>query len=416
MIAEIIARITEISGGNEFMAAAISAWFLGILAFVCKDIPKRLFALLKKHLTTSFMVTSHNETYYMLMAWFMRNGYSDKLRRINLVNGRWGYGSSAVVKSVGIGAHIVWHKGIPMRISLDEKDSSATEVDKFSLHITVLGRSHKAIDRMVSEATAYYDTKDDTKTKVIIYDGKGGWMESTSQPIRGIDTVFMPSKDKAYVLNSIREFKSKEDWYINMGIPYHLGILLYGPPGTGKTSLIKAIAAELEYDVRILPAMALGKITDACQSMGDPEKQMLVIEDVDSSAAIHSRDKEEGESSGEMMMREMAQVSISDILNSIDGIVTAHGRVAIMTTNHIDALDEAFLRPGRIDIKVSMGYVTPEVFCQFISRFFSQDIDSSTIEIKSDNLTIAKMQQDALEGKTVGYFIDNYTVNNNANL
>jgi len=352
----------------------------------------------------------------MLMAWFMRNGYSDKLRRINLVNGRWGYGSSAVVKSVGIGAHIVWHKGIPMRISLDEKDSSATEVDKFSLHITVLGRSHKAIDRMVSEATAYYDTKDDTKTKVIIYDGKGGWMESTSQPIRGIDTVFMPSKDKAYVLNSIREFKSKEDWYINMGIPYHLGILLYGPPGTGKTSLIKAIAAELEYDVRILPAMALGKITDSCQSMGDPEKQMLVIEDVDSSAAIHSRDKEEGESSGEMMMREMAQVSISDILNSIDGIVTAHGRVAIMTTNHIDALDKAFLRPGRIDIKVSMGYVTPEVFCQFISRFFSQDIDSSTIEIKSDNLTIAKMQQDALEGKTVGYFIDNYTVNNNANL
>ena len=413
MIADIIARITAISGGNEFMAAAISAWFLGIVAYLCKDVPKRLFLLLKKHLTTSFMVTSHNETYYMLMSWFMRNGYSDKLRKINLTNGRYGNNNTPVVKSVGIGAHIVWHKGIPLYVSLNEKDSSATEMDKFSLNITVIGRSHRAIDRMIAEATNHCD-RDATKTKITTY-GDGYWMESMSQPARGIDTVFMHDNDKDALMATIRKFQSSEKWYIDMGIPYHLGILLYGPPGTGKTSLIKAIAAELDYDVRILPSVSLSKITEACQSLGKFERQMLVIEDVDANPVINKRG--DGETSdNKIILESMMQASISGILNSIDGIVTSHGRVAIMTTNHIENLDAAFLRPGRVDLKLGMGYVTPEIFCKFMSRFFSQGIDSSSIEIEEENLTVAKMQQDVLEGKDANFFISNYTRDKNANL
>jgi mitochondrial chaperone BCS1 len=48
-------------------------------------------------------------------------------------------------------------------------------------------------------------------------------------------------------------------------------------------------------------------------------------------------------------------VSLSVLLNIIDGIGLQKGRILIMTTNHIIRLDKAFIRPGRIDKKIKLG-------------------------------------------------------------
>lgn len=45
------------------------------------------------------------------------------------------------------------------------------------------------------------------------------------------------------------------------------------------------------------------------------------------------------------------------LLNVLDGVVDTPGRIVVMTTNVIDVLDDALIRPGRIDKKILLGYM-----------------------------------------------------------
>ena len=60
----------------------------------------------------------------------------------------------------------------------------------------------------------------------------------------------------------------------------------------------------------------------------------------------------------------MAQVTLSGLLNFIDGLWSSCGdeRIIIFTTNHKEKLDPALLRPGRMDVHVNMSYCTPTGF------------------------------------------------------
>jgi len=285
MITQIVQYITEISGGNQFLTTAISAWILGVLTFFCRNIPRKVFGLLKKHLTTTFTVMSSNESYYLIMTWFMKQGYLKKLRKINIVNGR--YGDKESTKSIGMGTHVIWYRNRPLILKLNRLESSATERDKLELSILKIGRSHRFFDEMVEEIKRGF-IKDSSKTRTFVYRDEY-WKRAGDQPKRSMDSVFMPKKEKRLILRTISEFQEKETWYIENGIPYHLGILLYGPSGTGKTSLIKAIAAEFDYDIKILPAKCVGSIEKAFDDCENEEFQILVVEDIDANYSIHQR-------------------------------------------------------------------------------------------------------------------------------
>ena len=56
-----------------------------------------------------------------------------------------------------------------------------------------------------------------------------------------------------------------------------------------------------------------------------------------------------------------AKVTFSGLLNAIDGVASKEGRLLIMTTNHHSRLDEALIRPGRIDIQVRFDYADAEI-------------------------------------------------------
>ena len=83
--------------------------------------------------------------------------------------------------------------------------------------------------------------------------------------------------------------------------------------------------------------------------------------------------------------------NLSDVLNSIDGVQSNHGRILILTTNHIEGLDPALLRPGRIDLKVKIDYVNNEVLNQFFKVFFPHFIIPNTFKIK-DKIPAAEVQ------------------------
>ena len=65
-----------------------------------------------------------------------------------------------------------------------------------------------------------------------------------------------------------------------------------------------------------------------------------------------------------------AKVTFSGFLNALDGVYAKDGVIIFMSTNHLDRLDPALLRPGRIDCKVYLGYSTSHQQTQSFLRFF----------------------------------------------
>lgn len=165
-----------------------------------------------------------------------------------------------------------------------------------------------------------------------------GWEERDYRAVRPLDTIYMPDGHLEDVTADLQRFLNSEEDYIRLGAPWHRGYLFYGPPGTGKTSLAKALAHHFNLDVYMVAIPDLKKdatLSTALSQLNAPA--VLLLEDIDVASAATKR--EEADDS----------VSMSGLLNALDGLGTPHGLVTIMTSNHPEKLDEALTRAGRID-------------------------------------------------------------------
>jgi chaperone BCS1 len=223
----------------------------------------------------------------------------------------------------------------------------------------------------------------------------GDWYFSHRFYKRNIDSIFIEQNKKDLIFNNLFEFMNKENWYIEKGIPYQYGILLYGSPGTGKTSLIKTIASKLDYNIYYLSPQKISSIEKALVTC--PEKAIVVIEDIDTSHQVQNRKNKESEKNDDIIDF-FSFVNLSDILNSIDGLGNVHGRILICTTNHIERLDPALIRPGRFDLKIEIGYVNKEILSQFFEFYFpDKKINLNNLQLKNE-ITVADLQNMILLG------------------
>lgn len=191
-------------------------------------------------------------------------------------------------------------------------------------------------------------------------DGMGGFTRSPKFK-RKLNTIYLENRNE--IFESIDIWKKSEDFYREKGIPYKLGILLYGEPGTGKSSLIHAIASELNKDVIVLTAGAIlnGKLNryDAvCCDCDTPP--IIVIEEIDTIVSSRQQDKE---------LSENQKSILSELLNFLDGSSSPDSCVIIATTNHIEKLDPAIIRSGRFDIKIQMGKISRDLAIQMCKDF-----------------------------------------------
>jgi len=225
------------------------------------------------------------------------------------------------------------------------------------------------------------------------------------------------------VKKRVELFVNNKKWYRQRGIPHTLGILLYGPPGTGKTSLIKAIAnfthrhviniklqeetsqnalSNLFYNENILVKKD-NQLENIFISLSE---RIYVIEDIDCLTDIVKNrrrlieiedDKEDEEKINKSIYKKRkkkTEINLSFLLNLLDGILETPGRILFITTNNPELLDEALIRPGRIDINLNLGYCSidmiEEMFCEF---FEINNNDKYVFTGKIKDITPAKVQE-----------------------
>jgi len=232
------------------------------------------------------------------------------------------------------------------------------------------------LDNFLQHAKTQYDKTLDSRM-ILLEPDTSSWRQF-GNPIkkRSIESVVLDGNLSAEIVGDMKQFLSSSEWYVSKGISHQRGYLLYGPPGTGKTSFIKAVAGELGFNVAILSVSSWHMDDTRLLTLfaNLPPNTLLLLEDIDAAMPVNRAKMPNDEKFKGMM----GPVTLSGILNALDGIVGGDGRIVCMTTNHIERLDPALLRPGRCDKKVLLDNASDAQIERIYLSYFPGEEETAT--------------------------------------
>lgn len=218
---------------------------------------------------------------------------------------------------------------------------------------------------------------------VQIYTNNGDgvwWRSKVLSQGRPLNTVILKNGLEEKIMSDVSFFIEQGKWFIERGIPHKLGILFYGEPGTGKSSMIQVIATLTKKNIYYL---MLDNVKSDSQYLGlisaVNKDDIIVIEDIDRTQLtqdIHDRYK----------------ISMSLILNTLDGLLSTDGRITIFTANNLSILDKALFRPGRIDNYYHLGLCDVKQIIKIYELIYSMECPKDIIgRFKPDKYSPAEV-------------------------
>ncbi|KAJ7148085.1 P-loop containing nucleoside triphosphate hydrolase protein [Mycena crocata] len=197
------------------------------------------------------------------------------------------------------------------------------------------------------------------------------WGRVIAKTRRSFSTLILPDGEKENLLFDVQEFLDNENW-----------LSPFGEPGTGKSTTVHALAGELGMEIYFVSLASPG-IND--HTLGElfhttPPHSILLIEDID--CAFQSRTDDSNnltfnafniDAGGYPVVGPGTAVTLSGLLNILDSVASQEGRILFATTNHIERLDPALIRPGRIDVKIKYSLATKEQLENVFDWFYPLD-------------------------------------------
>ncbi|TLS24033.1 hypothetical protein PpBr36_08114 [Pyricularia pennisetigena] len=358
------------------------------------------------YLMSKCSLRTDDESYNYVMAWVAKQKFSQKSRRFIVntnTNSRswfiWNWNDDdnqdddgsdpdmtqkPLAYTPDYGSHYFFYKRTLLCFlrSQGRDNLYSLPSEKEEIYISCFGRNPAILKELLDEARDVYLQRDEKKTA--IYRGtvaKGAsaeptWSRCMARTSRPFSTVILNEKVKQDLIDDVTDYldPATRRWYSNRGIPYRRGYLLHGPPGTGKSSLSLALAGFFKMRIYIVSLSSANANEETLATLFAelPRRCVVLLEDIDSAGLSHTR---EGPASAavapapagadDMVPGQLtpglpsaatnSRISLSGLLNILDGVASQEGRVLIMTTNHIEKLDKALIRPGRVDMIVHFG-------------------------------------------------------------
>ncbi len=215
-----------------------------------------------------------------------------------------------------------------------------------------------AIQKFLQEVVDYNISLQKIKKTINIFTNSSRYIEKINEIMyRNIDSVYINPILKNNLVSDIKKFILSKDWYLEKGIKYKRSYLFYGSPGNGKTSMVIALATLLKKDINFINLIDFQNDSDLIYCFSKA-KGIVVVEDID-----------------RFLKNTKIKISLSGLLNVVEGIYSPEGNIYIFTTNHIDKIDEALKRNGRMDMWIEFEIPNKEIVESYLSGFYKNDIN-----------------------------------------
>jgi chaperone BCS1 len=368
-------------GQNDLLAGGA---ILGALAFLLnylRTLPLTILYWCRLAFVTHMDVPDRAASFKWVSAWLAQHKYMKSAKRLTIESE-----SGKPIVTPAPGRHLVWWGWRPIilnRVRREGTGDNAHRAFREAWSITMFGK-REGIESFIEECRKASRKDADDFIEVADVGEHGYWNKSIRRRKRPIGSVILPTGIRNRLMDDVHEFINSKDWYIDMNIPWRRGYLLSGPPGNGKSSLITAVASEIDFEIMSLNFGQIGE-EELVTLMSDvKENCILLLEDIDCAFVERAN---------------RTPISMSTLLNLLDGVNASEGRLVFMTTNHPEKLDPALIRPGRIDLHIELPDATPYQIAQLYKRFYpeSRNADDFAARVVKYKPSMARLQ---------GYFLE----------
>ena len=385
---------------NQFASGGLLLMVIGSVGVFLRALPEHLWDWLVAQTTMTVTVKDDDEAFTWVKEWFLEQEFLKRIRNVDLDTSLRG---AEIALIPAPGTHWFLRGRRPYLVSFyrsdDTKGRSQRRVE--SLTLKTIGRNQLIVKEFVAEVVACQHRKRRTSSYLYLYDD--GWDSVAAYSPRLIESVLLKPGEKEHLMLDIERFRCSRERYRKLGVPYHRGYLLYGPPGTGKTSLVSALAAKFGMSIYVVNLAEMNDRTLKNAMNWIPEDSMILFEDIDCMKMATRRLEMDGgpgtpegavKTSIATKSADQGGVSLSGLLNVLDGFGAPENVIYVMTTNDVNAIDVALLRPGRIDYKLFLGQACESQKVALYRRFFPDASDRDATEFTQANWvdTMAEFQ------------------------
>ncbi|KAG5958593.1 hypothetical protein E4U57_001230 [Claviceps arundinis] len=429
---------------NAYMPFLIGAIVVSVVWGYVGDM---LWSVVNDRLRSSVTIRTDDEIYNMVMLWLSRQGFSHNSRhfvantnvnsrnryvlfnssdsdsesdddddddddennaQVNTLTGASSPQKQAIHYTPSCGTHYFWYRMQPLtfeRIRNPDQNTKASSSETEELRISCYGRNPRILKELLLEARQLHMKRDDRKTIIFRANMAGTyWERCMSRLNRPFSTVILDEGVKQRLINDAGDYLNPvtRRWYANRGIPYRRGYLLHEPPGTGKSSLSLALAGHFRMRIYIVSLSNASATEDNLTTLfyDLPTRCVVLLEDIDSAGLTHTREENPNPSTSPETTTDdsdkkgstpsttsSGRVSLSGLLNILDGVASQEGRILIMTTNHVEKLDKALIRPGRIDMTIPFAHADSSMAAAIFRAIYTPYENETTLSCADEKDT-----------------------------
>ncbi|POI30354.1 hypothetical protein CIB84_005895 [Bambusicola thoracicus] len=330
----------------------------------------------RRHYMITLEVPSKDKSYQWLLNWISH--HAKRTQHLSVETSYLQHESGRVSTKFDFvpspGNHFIWYQRKWIRIErnrerqmIDLNTGTAWE----SVTFTALGTNREIFFNILQEARELALQQQEGRT--IMYTAMGTEWRQFGFPRRRrpLSSVVLEKGVSERLVEDVKEFIDNPKWYIERG----------------KAPVRTALAGELQHSICLLSLSDRSLSDDRLNYLLSvaPQQSIILLEDVD--AAFVSRDLA---AENPAMYQGMGRLTFSGLLNALDGVASTEARIVFMTTNYVDRLDPALVRPGRVDLKQYVGHCSRGQLARMFQRFYPEQPPAAAERFAEQALAVSK--------------------------